>query len=819
MEDYLINKIAEIVNGNLYVKKPYYINQIFTDSRSVFSTSNGLFFAIKGERHNGHVYIEELIEKGIRNFVVSENYLNYEKHNDCNFILVRNTIEALQKLASYYRNQYKIPIIGITGSNGKTIVKDWLSQALDKNKIVVKSPKSYNSQIGVPLSVIQLNQTSQIGIFEAGISLTGEMNKIEKIIQPKFGIITNIGNAHQENFQSIKEKIREKLVLFKNCKTIIYCKDHKEIRQEINNDKSLSDIKHFTWAQIQDADLQISSIRKEKAFSNIEAVYKNEKIDIKIPFTDSASIENAIHVWATLLSLNYPNSFIKPQMSQLMPIAMRLELKEGINKCSIINDSYNSDFESLNIAVDYLMQQNQHTKHTLILSDILQSGLSSKNLYKKVHDLLEQKNISRLIGIGNDISKQKDLFKLNSLFYESTDDFIKNLDKINFQDEAILLKGARKFTFEKISEALQKKAHRTVLEINLDAITDNLNYFKRLLNPQTKIMVMVKAFSYGSGTFEIANLLEHNRVDYLGVAFADEGIALRKAGITIPIMVMNPEEQGMSTMINYKLEPEIYSFKNLEQFIEIASRKNIKDYPIHIKVDTGMHRLGFTLQEIPLLIEKIKDSNLNIKSVFSHLAGADEGKHDHFSHSQIEEFNKAKALFKNQFNSVLYHILNSAGIERFPNSQFDMVRLGIGLYGIGRNSNLKNISTLKTQISQIKIIAKDETVGYGRQGEIVKESKIATIPIGYADGFNRLLSNGNGRVFINNQYAPIVGNICMDMTMIDVTGIDVNEGDTVILFGHEIPVTELAKKAETIPYEIFTSISERVKRVYFHENI
>lgn len=820
MDEYLISKVSEILNGELYITKPYYINQVFTDSRSAYATENGLFFAIRGERHDGHHYIDEIYKKGIRNFIVESYLERYSEFPNANFIVVNNSIEALQQFAIHHRNLYNIPIIGITGSNGKTIIKDWLAQIINYDKIITKSPKSYNSQIGVPLSILQLSKNSQVGIFEAGISMLTEMERIQKIIQPKIGIFTNIGNAHQENFKSINEKVKEKLKLFKDCSTLIYCKDHKEIQQKIYQDEELSGIKLFSWSKKQNADLQISTIEKSNIFTKIKGIFKEEEVGIEIPFTDNASIENAIHVWSTLLVLNYSESFIKPKMRTLIPIAMRLELKEGVNNCTIINDSYNSDYESLNIAVDYLLQQNQHKKKTIILSDILQSGLNPEELYQKVDSLLKQKKIGRLIGVGEDIFKEQKQFSIKSTFYRSTQDLIKELSKLNFNDEAILLKGARKFAFERISESLQKKAHRTVLEINLDAITHNLNVFKKQLDSNTKVMVMVKAFSYGSGTFEIANLLEHNRVDYLGVAYIDEGIALRKAGINLPIMVMNPEEQGISTMINYKLEPELYSFKSLKAFIQTTQRKNIKNYPVHFKIDTGMHRLGFQLNEIAELIQIIKDHQLKISSVFSHLAAADQDIHNDFTLQQFEAFEKAQTIFNAEFDyKILYHILNSAGIERFKQNQYDMVRLGIGLYGIGNNLELKNISTLKTQISQIKSIALNETIGYSRMGKLEKPGKIATIPIGYADGLNRLLSNGNGNVFVNGKLAPIVGNICMDMTMIDITDVDANEGDTVIVFGNEIPVSELAEKLNTIPYEVFTSISERVKRVYYHENL
>lgn len=820
MASYLINKIAKTLDAKLILRKPFYISQIFTDSRSVINPENSLFIAIKGVHHNGHNFIEELYKKDIRNFLISENEIISNKLNDANFIVVKNTVDALQKLVASHRRKFNIPIIGITGSNGKTIIKDWLSQILGEDKVITKSPKSYNSQIGVPLSVWQLNENSQIGIFEAGISQPGEMQNLQRIIQPKIGIITNIGNAHQENFENIREKIREKLLLFQSCNTLIYCKDHKNIQQEIYNSALLERTKFFTWALKQNADLEISEIKKEEQKTIISGNYRENKITISIPFTDNASIENAIHVWAMLLNLNYDNEIIAKRMKQLAPVAMRLELKQGINNCTIINDSYNSDIESLTIALDYLNQQNQHPVKTLIISDILQSGLQPEILYNEVSKLIKHKNVSKLIGIGENITKQKSKFDIPSDFFDSTDEFISHLRKTSFSDESILIKGARKFEFEKISDLLQEKAHRTVLEINLDALTHNLNYFRNKLSENTKIMIMVKAFSYGSGSFEIANLLEHHRVDYLGVAFADEGITLRKAGISLPILVLNPEQQAMASMVDYNLEPEIYSFSSLKSFILVLKSKNIKSYPVHIKIDTGMHRLGFLPNEINKLIETLLNSDLLVKSVFSHLTSADEDYEDEFTKHQFKVFEKVKSEFENSFKEgILFHILNSAGIERFPDNQYNMVRLGIGLYGISvGEKGLKNVSTLKTQILQIKTLSKDESIGYNRKGKLTRESKIAIIPIGYADGLSRLLSNGNGYVIVNGHKAPFIGNICMDMCMIDLTNIKAKEGNTVIVFGEENPVSQLAKRLHTIPYEIFTNISQRVKRIYFHEN-
>lgn len=826
--NYTISSISSIINGEIVGKnnQTFTIKNLIIDSRKLSNPETSLFFAIVGERHNGHTYIKELFEKGNRNFVVSVLPDSISLFPDTNFILVKDTLLALQQLCAYHRRLFKIPVIGITGSNGKTIVKEWLFQLMREDKNIVRSPKSFNSQVGVPLSVWQINEDHDLGIFEAGISKPNEMRLLENIIQPTIGIITNIGQAHDENFENQKQKTDEKLKLFLNSEVLIYCKDYLVLQDEISNNKTLRDIKAFTWSKKLRADLLIGRITKSDSESEIQAVYKNHFISISIPFTDEASIENAIHCWALLLYLGYENNVISRRMPFLSPVAMRLELKEGINNCSIINDSYNSDLGSLAIALDFLNQQKQHPKKTLILSDILQSGQTNESLYKEVAELIHKKGVTRLIGIGEAVSSQANQCDCEKSFYKSTADFIKQYNNSFFRDETILLKGARVFGFEAISKIIQQKAHETVLEINLNSIVHNLNYFRSKIKAETKIMAMVKAFSYGSGSFEIANILQFHRVDYLAVAYADEGIELRKAGITMPIMVMNPEEQSYDAMIQYNLEPEIYSFRVLGLFEESLKRSehnNAQLVPIHIKLDTGMHRLGFDEQDVNELIVRLKNNkHLIIKSIFSHLAASDEAEHDNFTWTQIKKFNAMSDNIKSHFTyPVIKHILNSAGVSRFPDAQFEMVRIGIGLYGIGADAveqkQLQNVSTLKTSISQIRNIPAGETIGYSRKGVATKDMQIAVVPIGYADGLSRKLSNGKGKMIIKGQAAPIIGNVCMDMCMIDITNIKANESDEVVVFGDAYSITEVAKDVGTIPYEILTNVSRRVKRVYYQE--
>ena len=822
---YTIDEIAGIVSGKLFLKAPSEdrVTDLLTDSRKINHAAGSLFFAIKGERQDGSRFIEELFNQGVRNYIITE-YSSALQSMKANFIVVEDSLASLQKLTASHRKRFSIPVIGITGSNGKTIVKEWIYQLLRADKNIVRSPKSYNSQIGVPLSVWRMNDDHQLAIFEAGISLPGEMHKLEEIIHPTIGIFTNIGSAHDENFESEEQKIKEKLQLFAVTEVLIYCKDYQSLQKEIEGFAFTSpQIKLFAWSRRSRADLQVGRITRNGDETEIQAVFENNFINVRIPFTDDASIENAILCWSLLLAMGYVHETIRERMLFLSPVAMRLEMKNGINNCSVINDSYNSDIGSLTIALDFLNQQKQHSKKTVILSDILQSGKNEENLYHEVAGLLRAKGVDHLIGIGPAISRQKDLFALSKKFYMSTEDFLNDFSPTNFRDETILLKGARLFGFEKISKTLQQKAHETVLEINLNALVHNLNYYRSRLKPETKIMAMVKATSYGSGSFEIANVLQFHNVDYLAVAYTDEGIELRKAGITLPIMIMNPEIMSFELMLRHKLEPEIYNFRLLNQLQDVLKRHEGDPFNIHIKLDTGMHRLGFGEEDINELVVRLNNNrHIKVQSIFSHLSSSDEAEHDGFTNIQIQRLrNMSNEIIRNLTYPVMRHLLNSSGILRFNEAQFEMVRIGIGLYGFSSTAyeqqQLQQVATLKTTISQIRNVPAKETIGYNRKGKLKRDTVVATVAIGYADGINRRMGNGTGKMLVNGKLAPIIGNVCMDMCMLDITDVQAREGDEVIVFGADYPVTIMAEAIGTIPYEVLVNVSQRVKRVYFQE--
>lgn len=795
--------------------------ELSIDSRTLLHGEGVLFFAISGINNNGHQYISDAYDKGVRLFVVEEKQ---EPLDGAVFFKVINSVEALQQIATFHRQQFNIPIIGITGSNGKTVTKEWLSFILSSSKNIVRSPKSYNSQVGVPLSVSYLNMQCELAIFEAGISRPNEMKKLKEIIQPEIGIFTTLSNAHQKNFENEEQKLIEKLKLFSDCQTLIYNSNHNGFESTIESYFENKETRLFSWGyKNQNAQLNLHFLQNETG-TQITGNWQNQPFNLQFPFTDMASLQNIGNVISALIVLgNHPSQF-EEQFPFLEAIAMRMEIKNGVNECTIINDSYNSDIHSLQIALNVLNAQAQKKQKstTVILSDIQESGMTQKALYKKVNTLLKQANIKRLIGIGQQITSYKSCFTIDTLFFEHTDNFIEYLNKYQIKNQLILIKGARQFRFDQVSAILQEKKHQTVLEVDLSAMQYNLNQFRKQLSSNTDIMVMVKAFSYGSGSTEVASLLQYNRVAALAVAIADEGIELRKAGITIPIVVMNPEEHSFDAMIEYNLEANIYSKDQLLKYSKVIQRNAAKQIPIHLKIDTGMHRLGIdSKHELIDILSFINSSKLfYIRSVFSHLVSSDEPWQDDFTLLQIERFQQmAKLVTSNTKHPVKRHILNSAGIERFPQSQFEMVRLGIGVYGVssGNQLKLKNVSSLITTISQIRNIAEGETIGYGRRGIATHPMQIAVLPIGYADGYNRKLSNGIGRVFINGCYAPIIGNICMDMCMIDITNIAAKEGDKVELFGPNVPLTEISEKLETIPYEIITTISRRVKRVYTQE--
>ncbi len=823
-QGYSLVDIARMTSGRLSGQAGnQLIDELLTDSRKLTSPYRSLFFALITPRNNGHRFIGDLYEKGLRNFCVSE--MPETPPEDAVFILVDDTLKALQQLAAAHRRSFNIPVIGITGSNGKTIVKEWLWQLLSSEKTIVRSPRSYNSQIGVPLSVWQMNPLHTLGIFEAGISQPGEMQKLQEIIQPSMGIFTNVGHAHDQFFASQQQKTEEKLKLFRDVDLLICCSDHPLITTALSKAGFMAS-KLFTWGRQAGNTLQIKAISKSNNNTLISGIYRSESLSIEIPFSDEASIENACHCWAVMLAMGYGPDVTASRMRRLTGVAMRLEMKEGINGCSVINDAYNYDPESLAIALDFLSQQNQHLQRTVVLSDMLQGSADEAATYRVIAGLLLDKGVSRLIGIGTVISSYAHLFGPDSRFFSSTEEFLSGFKPAWFRNETILLKGARAFGFERIHQLLQQKSHETVLEVNLNALVHNLNHYRSLLKPDTRIMAMVKAFSYGSGSFEIANTLQFHRVDYLAVAYADEGVELRKAGISLPIMVMNPEESGMEAMLQYELEPEIYNLRSLGMLLKAmhaTGRPHPAQADVHIKLDTGMHRLGFDEQEIGGLIKQLAESPaIRVKSAFSHLAGSDDPQLDAFTRQQLALFSAMTEKLEMALGyPFLKHVLNSAGISRFPEAQHDMVRLGISMYGISSDPEeqkmLEVVSSLKTSISQIKHLNPGESVGYSRAWRAEKPVTIATIPIGYADGLSRRLSNGRGTMLVNGFPARVAGNICMDMTMLDITGIAAKEGDEVLVFGKELPIASLAEAMDTIPYEILTGISRRVKRVYFQE--
>ncbi len=808
------SQLEKITNGKLLqLSKERPVVTLLTDSRKAVASEGSIFFAIKGIRHNGHQYLRDLYSMGVRQFIIEEE-IDLKLFHGANFISVDSSLNALQKLATHHRKTFSLPVIGITGSNGKTIIKEWLNQLLSLDQNIVKNPGSYNSQIGVPLSVWQLQPYHQLGIFEAGISQRDEMEKLEKIIQPTIGVFTNIGTAHDEGFSDLQEKINEKLLLFKNVKCLIYCADHTEVHEAVKR----SGVPAISWGINQPSSIKIKQSGREVVIDHNQNIFT-----LQLPFSDKASLENCFHCVAIMLYLGFQPRVIQERLLQLKSVAMRLELKQGINHCQVIDDTYNNDLAGLRISLDFLGGQ-QKKKKTLILSDILQSGLPEHELAQCISDIIAQSNISRFIGIGSNLSSHQKYFDQNSKseFFETTEAFLKSVQLDSFENELILIKGARSFRFERIVQQIQKKIHGTVMEIDLNKMVHNLNFFKSKLKPGVKLMAMVKAFAYGSGSEEVANLLQYHQVDYLGVAYSDEGIELRKNNISLPIMVMNPAEENFRSLLSHNLEPAIYTLKMLNAFAQFLDGET---GIIHIEVDTGMHRLGFDETELPQIISILRNQpNIKIASVFSHLAGADEAGHDDFSNKQLERYQKFYKILISSLNvKPLRHILNSPGILRLADFQMDMVRLGIGLYGVNPTDELfeqlQPVATLKTIISQIRNIKKGESIGYGRKGKALKEMKLATIAIGYADGFSRGFSNGRGVVLVNGKKAPVVGNVCMDMTMIDITGIEAHEGNEVIIFGDQLPINEVATRLGTIPYEILTNTSERVKRVFFAESI
>ncbi|GHT72444.1 bifunctional UDP-N-acetylmuramoyl-tripeptide:D-alanyl-D-alanine ligase/alanine racemase [Bacteroidia bacterium] len=844
-----IKNIANAVKGTLKGTATGTISEICTDSRTLLLPQQTLFVALVGSRNDGHKYIPSLYERGVRSFLISQK-ISIEQYPDAAFIEVENTLDALQTLAQQHREQFSYPVVGITGSNGKTIVKEWAAQLLLPQLRLVRSPKSYNSQLGVPLSVLQMTESVDMAIFEAGISLPNEMEQLEKIIHPNVVLLANIGEAHQEGFASRQQKLSEKLKLCHAADVIVCCADQREITDAVKTSSTLRNKKIITWGKTADADLHIEYCKNTPQGTEIAVQVPSTNyqlpnvssvrgtfpplgvrgcITIHCSLSDAASIENAMHAFALCYCLSQYCPQLKIDLNkaaqgiaQLAPVAMRLDLCEGIHQCAIVNDAYSADVASLRIALDFLTTCSYHQCYTAILSDFEQSGKESWRLYGEIAALLNEKGVSQLIGIGKEIAAQSDLFHCKSIFYETTEQFLQQFDATSLHAQAILIKGSRAFGLERISQQLEQHTHLTTLEVNLSAMAENLNVVRNSLKINTKTLVLVKANAYGTGLCEVARFLQQQGVDYLGVAFADEGIALRQAGITLPILVLNPEPGTFDQIIAHRLEPEIYSFAALDKFNETVVRTGEIAYPIHIKLDTGMHRLGFLPNETDALLQQLQrlQGNLRVASIFSHLAAADEPQHDDFTRSQITLFDRwSKTICNSLKYNVLRHIANSSGAVRFPDAQMDMIRLGVSFYGINvhHDKEFRHTCTLKSTVVQIKTIAQGETIGYGRKAIAAKDTVIGLIPIGYADGFNRSLGNGKYKVMINNKLAPIIGNICMDMCMLDLSGIPAREGDEAVIFGENPAIEFMAQQLNTIPYEILTRISTRVKRVYFYE--
>jgi alanine racemase len=778
-----------------------------------------------GPRRNGQTFIPDLYLRGVRNFIIYET-LDPMDYPDANFILVKNSLHALQQLAAFHRNQFDLPVVGITGSNGKTIVKEWLNQLLEDRFQIVRSPRSYNSQIGVPLSIWQMNERHDLALIEAGISQKNEMRILEEMIKPTLGVFTNIGVAHDQGFENTEAKILEKLELFKNSTALIFPADQKELGKIILAWHALHPaLELVSIGKEDDAAIQIKKIEKQQGHTDTTLKYKGQFITLEIGFEDNAAIQNALTSIGVMLYLKIPMNELQSRVNRLNPLAMRMELKTGINHSSVINDSYSADISSLTMALDFLFQQKQHSKRTLILSDILETGRKPQSLYKEVAALLRKYPVDRLIGVGEQMAAAESLFSnsgiMERIFFTSTESLLDVLPTFEFRDETILLKGARVFGFERIDQILSLQVHETLLEVNLEAMAHNLKQYQQILQPSTKIMAMVKAFSYGTGGFEIARLLEFHKVDYLGVAFADEGISLRKAGIRLPIIVMNPEENALTPFIEWQLEPVIFSFRGLKAVYNLLKNEGTSHFPIHIELETGLNRLGFSAEEIPELIERLKEPVFRVQSVFSHLAASEEPQQDDFTQEQFEKYQSIAGRIRDSLGyPFIQHISNSAGLVRNPALQLDMVRLGIGLYGIDPASSgildLKEVGTLKTTIAQIKRLAAGETVGYNRRGLADHPKKIGTLRLGYADGYPRSLGDGVGKVLYKGRLVPTIGSISMDMTMIDISEIsDAKEGDELIIFGNELSIAKLASWAGTIAYDILAGISQRVKRVYF----
>lgn len=815
---YTIQQVCQIIEGSLIrFSTNSQVSQLLYDSRRISFPDGALFFAIVTQENNGHDYIESCYKKGVRNFVVSQG--QYDR-TDCNILQVPDTLVALQKLAAFHRNRFTIPVVGITGSNGKTIVKEWLYQLLHDRFTIVRSPKSFNSQIGVPLSVWEMGEQHSLAIFEAGISKPGEMQQLEKIIRPTIGVLTNIGEAHDAGFDNRKQKAEEKLLLFKDADVLIYCKDDIETIADVR--EIVRDANLLTWSFSHGADIAIRKRHSDSHRVALHATYQGKSYSLQLGFSDDASIQNAIHCWCVLIYFGFEDEYIQQRFGLLHHLEMRMQLLHAINGCLVINDSYSADLTSLQLALQFMKQQAATLKKTVILSDFFESGKDEQILYDEIHHQLNAFGVQKIVGIGEKISKhfQHQKFDGEQMLFADTESFLRHVRSNSFTNEIILLKGARVFHFEDIAKLFTSKSHQTVLKIDLNALAHNVKQYRSILSTGTQIMAMVKAFSYGSGSSEIAGVLQYNNVDYLGVAYADEGVELVKSGVTLPIMVMNAEEDAFRIIVDYNLQPVIFSFELLQRFDRYLEDQAIGNYPVHIEFDTGMNRLGFAPTDVNRLSTALQHSNMHIVSVFSHLVASEDAEQDAFTTSQIALFTGlTQSLSQDLPYKFVRHIANTAGAIRFRQAHFDMVRLGIGLYGVepaANNLELVPVATLTSTIAQLHHVKKGSSVSYNRRGVVSRDSTIATVRIGYADGYSRRFGNGTGKIMVHGQLVPVIGSVCMDMTMIDVTDVPaVAVDDEVIIFGKELPVQFLADWIGTIPYEILTGVSQRVKRIYY----
>lgn len=799
------------VEGDL---PPHPIRHLATDTRRLSDPSHCLFVALRGPNHDGHTYLADAARAGVPLALVADDDQTAQPKG-MTFLRVADPLAALQSLTGQHRDQFDIPVVGITGSNGKTIVKEWLAGLLSPDRSVVRSPKSYNSQVGVPLSLWQIADHHQVALIEAGISEPGEMAKLAEIIQPTVGVFTTLGPAHQENFKSLEHKLAEKLNLFSGVQTLVYRRDREAIHQGIAT--HLPGVKTLSWGQHSESDIYVAGV--DSLWSISEA---GEKTKIELPFSDSASVENALHaaVAARVLGLSW--SVIAERLRGLRPISMRLQLKTGRRSLQLVDDSYNNDLVGLTLALDFLATQTARKERVVILSDLLQDGRPAAELYPEVGAQLVAHGVTQVLTIGPETGKAAQAWGLPVQCFETTEDLLTSGAVAELREAAVLVKGARRFRLERVVEALEAQRHLTVLELNLDAFANNLSHYRRLVGPKVQILAMVKAFAYGSGAQEVAHLLQFARADWLGVAYLDEGIALREAGIQLPIMVLNPDPERLAECIHYRLEPTIFSERLLTAWLRCAPKGERP--PLHLEFDTGMSRLGFSPEAAGRVAHQLKDTAPHeVRGVFSHLAVSGDPKQDDFTRGQIKAFGQIADLLEAELSHpLLKHLANSSGITRFPQAHFDMVRLGIGLYGIGTDASehaqLERAGLLRTTLSQLRDLKPGDTVSYDRTFTAVKPMRIATLPIGYGDGYSRRFSNGVGEVIVAGRACPVVGRVCMDMCMVDVTGLEVQEGDSAIVLGPGMDWAEAARRIGTISYELLTSLGPRLPRVYYRES-